>query len=77
LTHQFPFHCITVGPAFLAREAPKVNMIENMADFSAAAASTNMIASTVGDFGGYFFPIAGLGALAALILFLAPPLVDE
>eukprot|EP00980_Cylindrotheca_fusiformis_P025824 scaffold14691_cov143-Cylindrotheca_fusiformis.AAC.2 len=66
-----------VGPTFVAREAPKVNMIENMADFSQVAASTNMVASSVGDFGGYFFPVAGLGALAALILFLAPPLVDE
>eukprot|EP00526_Cylindrotheca_closterium_P027147 CAMPEP_0113650484 /NCGR_PEP_ID=MMETSP0017_2-20120614/26867_1 /TAXON_ID=2856 /ORGANISM="Cylindrotheca closterium" /LENGTH=48 /DNA_ID=CAMNT_0000563007 /DNA_START=340 /DNA_END=486 /DNA_ORIENTATION=+ /assembly_acc=CAM_ASM_000147 len=48
-----------------------------MADFSEVATSTNMIASSVGDFGGYFFPVVGLGALAAFILFLAPPLVDE
>ena len=68
---------IAVGPTFVAREAPKVNMIENMADFSSVATSSNMVASSVGDFGGYFFPVIGLGALAALILFLAPPLVDE
>ena len=68
---------LTVGPTFVAREAPKVNMIENMADFSSVATSSNMVASSVGDFGGYFFPVIGLGALAALILFLAPPLVDE
>jgi hypothetical protein len=52
-------------------------MMENMADFSNVAASSNMVASSVGDFGGYFFPLIGLGALAAFILFLAPPLVDE
>lgn len=68
---------LAVGPTFVAREAPKVNMIENMADFSSVATSSNMVASSVGDFGGYFFPVIGLGALAALILFLAPPLVDE
>jgi hypothetical protein len=48
-----------------------------MADFSSQVATSNMVASNVGDFGGYFFPIAGIVSLAALILFLAPPLVDE
>ena len=76
-TFSFFSLSLSVGPAFVAREAPKVNMIENMADFSEVATSTNMVASSVGDFGGYFFPVVGLGALAALILFLAPPLVDE
>eukprot|EP00339_Tiarina_fusa_P021298 CAMPEP_0117035706 /NCGR_PEP_ID=MMETSP0472-20121206/25346_1 /TAXON_ID=693140 ORGANISM="Tiarina fusus, Strain LIS" /NCGR_SAMPLE_ID=MMETSP0472 /ASSEMBLY_ACC=CAM_ASM_000603 /LENGTH=52 /DNA_ID=CAMNT_0004745263 /DNA_START=140 /DNA_END=298 /DNA_ORIENTATION=+ len=52
-------------------------MIENLADFSEVAATTNMVASTVTDFGGYLFPVFGLGCLSALILFLAPPLVDE
>lgn len=52
-------------------------MIENVADFSEVAATTNMVASSVSDFGGYLFPVFGIGALAALILFLAPPLVDE
>lgn len=50
-----------------------------MADFSSqvAAQSSNMLASNVQDFGGYAFPVFGLLALAGLILFLAPPLVDE
>jgi hypothetical protein len=54
-------------------------MMDNMADFSASsvAASTNMVASNVADFGGYLFPVFGLLALGGLILFLAPPLVDE
>ena len=70
---------MTVGPAFVAREAPKVNMIENVADFSVSnvAATSNMVASNVSDFGGYLFPVFGIMALSALILFLAPPLVDE
>ena len=67
----------SVGPAFVAREAPKVNMIDNVADFSELATTSNMVASTVTDFGGYLFPVFGIISLAALILYLAPPLVDE
>jgi hypothetical protein len=44
---------------------------------SNVAANANLIASTAGDFGGYFFPVIGIGAVCALILFLAPPLADE
>jgi hypothetical protein len=54
-----------------------MNMIENLNDFSSVAASSNVLASSVTDFGGYLFPVFGIAALAALILFLAPPLVDE
>ncbi|GMI03140.1 hypothetical protein TrLO_g2500 [Triparma laevis f. longispina] len=28
------------------------------------------------DFGGLLFPVGGIGALAALILYLSPPLAD-
>jgi hypothetical protein len=52
-------------------------MLENVADFSSVAASSNLIAESVNDFGGYLFPVFGLLGLAGLILFLAPPLVDE
>lgn len=44
---------------------------------SNVASNSNLIASSVSDFGGYTIPVLGIGALAALILFLAPPLVDE
>jgi hypothetical protein len=73
------FILMAVGPAFVSREAPKVNMIENVADFSASnfAATSNVVASNVSDYGGYLFPVFGLIALAGLILFLSPPLVDE
>lgn len=72
-----PVNHAAVGPAFVAREAPKVNMIDNVADFSEIATTSNMVASNVSDFGGYLFPVFGIIALAGLILFLAPPLVDE
>jgi len=61
-----------------AREVTQLNMMENtIAEFSHKVASSQMIASSVSDFGGYFFPVLGIGSLAALILFLAPPLADE
>ena len=43
---------------------------------SQVANNANLIASSVGDFGGYLFPLFGLIALSGLILFLAPPLGD-
>lgn len=44
---------------------------------SSIAENSQVIASSVNDFYGYFFPIAGLGFLAAFILYLSPPLKDE
>ena len=44
---------------------------------SSIAQNANLIASSSDDFGGYFYPVAGLGLLSALILYLSPPLVDE
>jgi len=40
------------------------------------AQNANLVASNVQDFGGYLFPVFGILSLAALILFLAPPLAD-
>ncbi|KAG7345403.1 hypothetical protein IV203_032934 [Nitzschia inconspicua] len=73
-----PVNNAVAHPAFAAREAPKLNLLENtMTDFTSQVATSNMVASNVQDFGGYFFPVFGIVALAGLILFLAPPLVDE
>jgi hypothetical protein len=52
-------------------------MENTIAEFSSQVASSQMIAASVNDFGGFAFPVFGIGALAALILFLAPPLADE
>ena len=42
-----------------------------------AASTANLIATSSDANGGAFFPVAGIVSLAALILFLAPPLVDS
>lgn len=55
-------------------EAPKM-MIDGSV-LESAASTANLIATNSGDNGGAFFPVAGIVSLAALILFLAPPLVD-
>jgi hypothetical protein len=44
---------------------------------SALAQNANLIATSAGDFGGYFYPVAGLVLLGALILYLSPPLAQE
>jgi hypothetical protein len=41
------------------------------------ASNANLIATSSDDFGGAFFPILGIGLIAATILFLSPPLADE
>lgn len=39
--------------------------------------NANLIATSAEENGGYFYPVAGLGLLAALILYLSPPLVSN
>jgi hypothetical protein len=41
------------------------------------ASNAQLIASSSADFGGNFFPVAGLVALGAFILYLSPPLAGE
>mmetsp|Transcript_1819 Transcript_1819/g.1488 ORF Transcript_1819/g.1488 Transcript_1819/m.1488 type:complete len:91 (+) Transcript_1819:58-330(+) len=62
-------------PAFT--RATPTNMVVDGELINNIASSAQLIASNNGDFGGYFFPVVGLGSVAALILFLAPPLGDE
>jgi hypothetical protein len=88
LQHPFNSHFIqnslipliiaTATPAF-ARKATAPKMIIDgsiMEQSSAALSNSQLIASSVSDFGGYLFPVVGIAALAALILFLSPPLAD-
>lgn len=42
-----------------------------------AVNTANLIATSNGDNGGFFFPAAGLISLGALILYLAPPLKED
>jgi len=53
------------------------NMVVDAELLNNVASSTQLIAANSGDFGGYFFPVVGIGALCGFILFLAPPLADE
>ncbi|KAL7549260.1 hypothetical protein ACHAWF_012524 [Thalassiosira exigua] len=71
-----------VAPANQAVATPRAataapNMLIDGSVMESAASTANLIATSNADNGGFFFPVAGIVSLAALILFLAPPLVDE
>lgn len=76
------FFSLTLLPLFsiaarLSATAPPKMMAEAVDVVSQVADNAQLIASSVSDNGGYFFPVAGLGSLGAIILYLAPPLADE
>jgi hypothetical protein len=52
-------------------------MIEST-DFAVSniAQNANLVATSVNDNGGYFWPIFGILSIAGLILYLSPPLAD-
>ncbi len=53
------------------------NMIVDGSVMESAVSTANLIATSAGENGGFFFPVAGIASLAALILFLAPPLKED
>ena len=62
----------------MQRTAPKApQMVIDGSVVESAVQTANIIATSSGDNGGLFFPVAGLGSIAALILFLAPPLKED
>mmetsp|Transcript_9775 Transcript_9775/g.12346 ORF Transcript_9775/g.12346 Transcript_9775/m.12346 type:complete len:90 (-) Transcript_9775:337-606(-) len=58
-----------------ATEAPK--MMVDGSVFESAASNANLIATSSDSFGGAFWPVAGIVSIAALILYLAPPLKED
>ncbi|KAL3781090.1 hypothetical protein ACHAWO_012516 [Cyclotella atomus] len=56
-------------------QAPKM-MIDGSV-MESAVTNANLIATSSSDFGGAFWPVAGIVGIAALILYLAPPLVGD
>mmetsp|Transcript_5162 Transcript_5162/g.15318 ORF Transcript_5162/g.15318 Transcript_5162/m.15318 type:complete len:85 (+) Transcript_5162:67-321(+) len=75
--------CVATSAAF----APIVNVVAPVAAPIVASApavpaelvstaNSLLVATNEQDFGGYFFPVAGLTLLAALIAFLAPPISE-
>jgi len=78
IAHLHPFSTSPITTAFNRAstvEAPKM-MIDGSV-LESAASTANLVATNSGDNGGAFFPVVGIVSLAALILFLAPPLVDS
>ncbi|KAL7439182.1 hypothetical protein ACHAXH_009069 [Discostella pseudostelligera] len=64
--------------AMSGRTAPVVpNMVIDGSVMESAASTANLIATSAGENGGFFFPVAGIVSLAGLILFLAPPLKED
>jgi hypothetical protein len=48
----------------------------NVALTNVMAQNSHLIATSAEENGGYFYPVAGIGLLAALILYLSPPLAE-
>lgn len=67
---------IVARPAFAPKVAAPQMVAESM-QLADIAQTAQLIATSSEDFGGPFFEIFGLGSIAALILFLSPPLSDE
>lgn len=59
------------------RAAQAPSMMIDASIMESSANNANLIATSIGDNGGLFFPVAGIISLAALILFLAPPLKED
>merc|ERR1712071_185432 len=78
-----PGHRAALAPRVVTESTVEPPQMLDAATVDAAMAASNfaanadVVASSVRDFGGYLFPIGGLGALSALILYLAPPLSEE
>ena len=72
------FVSAVASPAYASATSAKMIPVE-VVDIAASnvAQNANLIATSAGDFGGYFYPIAGIGLLASFILYLSPPLADE
>lgn len=71
-----PFLFPVSSPAF----SKTVNMLPPLESVDVAAlnnAASTLIATSSDDFGGAFYPVAGITLLGALILYLSPPLADE
>jgi hypothetical protein len=65
-------------PAFARTTAKAALPVEHLdVAISNIAANANLIATSADDNGGYFYPVAGIGLLAALILYLSPPLAQD
>ena len=77
-SNWFFWFSTVASPAYASTTSAKMIPVE-VVDFAATnvAQNANLIATSAGDFGGYAYPIVGLGFLAAFILYLSPPLADE
>jgi hypothetical protein len=77
------YQCVVTvsSPAFVARSSSSAQKMIPMESVEIAvtnviAQNSNLIATTADEFGGFFYPVAGLSLLAVLILYLSPPLAD-
>ena len=75
--HSVPLRFFNIT-AMSGRTAPTVpNMMIDGSVMESAVNTANTIATSSADNGGAFFPVAGIVSLAALILYLAPPLKED